>query len=237
MNNEKNKGTLYLLPSLLSSDAIHTLPPYVVELIRTLRYFFVENERSARRFFKTMDKAINIDEKSFSLMDKHSKPDIRQLKQWLQNGSDVGIVSEAGYPCIADPGYALVMAAHRMGARIIPLVGPNSMLLALAASGFKGQQFRFVGYLPVRQLERIRQLKALEKQVQQTGETQLFMETPYRNRAMLNDILRHCQPGTLLCIAADLTAETEFIQTRSIKEWKNQVPDIHKRPAIFLIGK
>lgn len=237
MNKDQKNGRLYLIPSMLSPDAVPTLSPQVVEMIHDLHHFFVENERSARRFFKAIDKSITIDDRNFSLMNTHHSPDTFMLKQWLQKGLDVGVVSEAGYPCIADPGNILVKTAHSIGAAVHPLVGPNAMLLALAASGFSGQRFCFSGYLPQQSAQRIKALKELEKKVQQTGETQLFMETPYRNNRLLNDILGHCRPETLLCIAADLTAETEFIQTRSIQDWKKRVPDLHKRPAVFLLGK
>lgn len=237
MNNVKHMGSFYLIPSLLSADAPDSLSPQIKEVIRQLHHFFVENERSARRFFKLVDPSISIDDRHFRLINKHHPPDTGLLKQWLLDGLDVGVVSEAGYPCIADPGQMLVKAAHSIHARVCPLTGPNAMLLALAASGLNGQRFRFSGYLPQQPVQRIKVLRELEMKVQRTGETQLFMETPYRNNALLKDILQHCRPETRLCIAADLTAKTEFIRTCSIREWKKQVPDLHKRPAVFLMGR
>lgn len=230
-------GTLYLIPAMLHSEAINTIPPYVTETIRSTFHFFVENERSARRFFKALDKHISIDERQFSLINKHERADVALLNAWLKKGLAVGLVSEAGYPCIADPGHALVRQAHAIKARVVPLSGPNAMLMALSASGFNGQNFRFSGYLPRTSEARIRALRALEKQVQQYGETQLFMEAPYRNEKLLDDLLKHLHPDTELCIAADLTSSTEFIETRSLRGWKKNRPDLHKRPAVFLLGR
>lgn len=237
MKQTPSNGILYLIPSLLHAEAKNTLPTYVTEVIQSTFYFFVENERSARRFFKTMDRNISIDDRQFSLISKHQKTDIALLKKWLEKGYHVGLVSEAGYPCIADPGNILVKAAHELKARVVPLVGPNAMLMALSASGFNGQNFRFSGYLPRISMQRIKALRALEKKVQQYGETQLFMEAPYRNDKLLDDLLHHLQPDTRLCIAADLTAPTEFIDTCSLKDWKQNRPALHKRPVVFLLGR
>jgi 16S rRNA (cytidine1402-2'-O)-methyltransferase len=231
------EGTLYLIPALLSPGTAYVLAPYIRETAASVRHFFVENERSARRFLKMLDKEISIDALSFRLVNAHHPPDTRQLGLWLREPCDVGIISEAGYPCIADPGSVLVKKAHQLGARVIPLVGPNAMLLALAASGLNGQQFSFSGYIPVKGPERTAALRALEKKARQGGETQIFMDTPYRNNALLQDITACCLPDTLLCIAADITAPTEFIRTRPVGEWKKDPPDLHKRPAVFLLGR
>jgi 16S rRNA (cytidine1402-2'-O)-methyltransferase len=231
------KGELYLIPALLSQDSAYILPGYITEVVKSLHHFFVENERSARRFLKILDQSITIDDRHFSIIDSRHAPDINLLRHWLNTGRNAGIISEAGYPCIADPGNLLVTEAHRLGARVIPLVGPNAMLMALAASGFNGQRFCFNGYLPVKSSERIKSLKKLERRMLQTGETQIFMETPYRNNAMVSDVLTCCEPETMFCIAADITAPTEFIRTRSIKAWKDAVPDLHKRPAVFLLSR
>lgn len=230
-------GSLYLIPALLSQDTAHVLPAYIGGTAGRLRHFFVENERTARRFLRMLDRDIPIDTLSFSLVNTHHAPDTGRLERWLREGFDVGVLSEAGYPCIADPGNLLVKKAHQIGARVIPLVGPNSMLLALAASGFNGQQFCFSGYIPVKGPERMTALRKLEKKVLDTGETQLFMDTPYRNNALLQDMVSCLRPGTALCIAADLTAPGELIRTRSIGEWKKDMPDLHKRPAVFLLGR
>ncbi len=237
MQAQNPKGSLYLIPSLLAIQATDSLPPYVLTTIQSIYHFFVENERSAWRFFRRLDRNISIDDRKFSLINTHHTPDHSLFKRWLGEGFDVGIVSEAGYPCIADPGNALVQTAHEMEARVIPLVGPNAMLMALSASGFNGQTFRFAGYLPKTSDKRLNILKSLEKKVQKLGETQIFMETPYRNERLLDDLLRICNPETHLCIAADITAPTEFIVTRSLKEWKKNRPLLHKRPAVFLLGR
>lgn len=235
MNNKQ--PFLYIIPSFLSSENTSLFPESFIKTVISIHYFFVENERSARRFLKALNKSVVIDNIQFSLINNHENPDLNLFKQWLNQGNEVGIISEAGYPCIADPGNVLVREAHRIGVKVIPLVGPNAMLMALAASGFNGQQFAFSGYLPVKMPERMRALKELEKKMLQTGETQIFMETPYRNNTLINDILQHCQPETLLCIAADITASTEFIKALSIKDWKKSVPELNKKPVVFLLGK
>lgn len=234
---QPDTGAFYIIPSLLSPESTETLPGYIIPVVRRLRHFFVENERTARRFLKSLDKTLDIDAIQFSLVDTHHAPEVNILKRWLKYGVDVGLLSEAGYPCIADPGSILVREAHRLGARVMPLVGPNAMLMALAASGLNGQQFRFSGYLPVKEPARGRTLRELEKRALQTGETQIFMETPYRNRNLLQDILTHCHPDTLLCIAVDITAPSEQIRTCSLKEWAQDLPDLHKKPAVFVLGR
>ena len=230
-------GILYLIPSLLHLEALASLPPQITDVVRSTHHFFVENERSARRFIKRLDRSLSIDERQFSLVNTHQPADLALLRSWLQQKHDVGVISEAGYPCIADPGHALVRAAHELGARVVPLSGPNAMLMALSASGFNGQQFRFNGYLPRTSGQRIEALRALEKKVRQRGETQIFMETPYRNNQLLDDLLRHGDPTTWLCIAADLTGPAEFIATRQLKDWPRHRPELHKRPAVFLLGR
>lgn len=234
---QPDAGAFYIIPSLLSPEGSDTLPAYITPIVRRLRYFFVENERTARRFLKSLDRTLDIDAIRFSVVDTHHAPEVPLLKSWLKEGREVGLLSEAGYPCIADPGSKLVREAHRLGARVVPLVGPNAMLMALAASGLNGQQFRFCGYVPVKEPARGQALRELEKRALQTGETQIFMETPYRNRTLLQDLLTHCHPDTLLCIASDITAPQEQIQTRSLKDWKRAMPDLHKKPAVFLLGK
>lgn len=234
---EKTQASLYIIPSYLSTENAAVFAESFIKTVSNIRYFFVENERSARRFLKALNRSIVIDDIQMKPINNHENPDLNVFKQWLQKGNDIGIISEAGYPCIADPGNILVKEAHHLGVKVIPLVGPNAMLMALAASGFNGQQFAFSGYLPVKMPERMKALKDLEKKMLNTGETQIFMETPYRNNALLKDVLEYCQPHTLLCIAADITAPSEFIKTLSVKEWKKSVPDLNKRPAVFLLGK
>ncbi|GAA4304372.1 SAM-dependent methyltransferase [Compostibacter hankyongensis] len=232
----QSHAKVYLIPCVLSPHTLDVLPAYVAQTAAQLRHFFVENERSARRFLKELCPAIVIDELQLYPMNEHHPPDLSQLRRLLKEKTSLGVLSEAGYPCIADPGKEVVQTAHAAGAAVIPLSGPSSLLLALAASGMNGQNFQFTGYLPVKQEERISTLKALEKRARQLGQTQLFIETPYRNRALLEDILQHCQPATRLCIAADITGPEEFIRTRSVAEWRQHPPpDLHKRPAIFVM--
>ncbi len=229
-------GKLYLIPCPLSEAALHTIPVSTREIARQLKYFFVENERSARRYLKALDRSIVIDELHFHLMNEHHPPDITAAKTLLAAGENIGIISEAGCPAVADPGNVVVAAAQEAGARVIPLTGPNSILLALMASGMNGQNFQFTGYLPVKPPGRGEMIKELEAISRQRNQTQAFIETPYRNNQLLRDILAHCKDQTLLCIAADITGPAEFIRTRTIREWKKELPDLHKRPTIFLLG-
>jgi 16S rRNA (cytidine1402-2'-O)-methyltransferase len=229
-------GKVYLLPTVLSPDALFTLPAYITERARLIKVFFVENERTARRFLKALDRSINIDELELHLMHENHPPDLAIAKKALQAGKDVGVLSEAGCPAIADPGNLVVQAAHSIGATVVPMVGPSSILLALMASGMNGQNFQFIGYLPIKPPERGKAIKELELESQKKAQTQIFIETPYRNGQMLKDIFANCKDTTLLCIAADITAPEEYIRTLSLKEWKKiPEPALHKRPAIFLL--
>ncbi|HEY1166895.1 MAG TPA: SAM-dependent methyltransferase [Chitinophaga sp.] len=228
-------GKVYLIPTVLSPDALQTIPAYITATVQPLRIFFVENERTARRYLKALDRNINIDELQLHLMHENHPPDTALAKKLLLEGNNIGIMSEAGCPAIADPGHLVVQVAHRINAAVIPLVGPNSILLSLMASGMSGQNFQFVGYLPVKPPERVKTLKELEVVSQKKGQTQIFIEAPYRNNQLLKDILANCKDYTQLCIAADITGPEEYIRTRTIKEWKTAVPELHKRPAIFLL--
>jgi 16S rRNA (cytidine1402-2'-O)-methyltransferase len=231
-------ASLYLIPNVLSDSPWQgVLPLTVLEIVSKLRFYIVEDVRNARRFLKKLNPAIHIDELTFFELNKFTTH--QQKTEYLKpmaEGSDVGLISEAGCPGVADPGADMVRLAHQRNYRVIPLVGPSSILLALMASGLNGQTFAFHGYLPVRQPERISKIQQLEKQSISLKQTQIFIETPYRNNPLIHDLLKSCLPSTLLCIAADLTSENEFIQTRSIADWKNQVPDLNKKPAIFLLG-
>lgn len=233
-------GTIYLIPNTIGdSPADLTIPAGVMAIVRNLQVFFVEDLRSARRFLKKLDKDIIIDEREFIPIGKHSSPtqaltELRRLKDKNLNG---GIISEAGAPCIADPGAALVSSAHDMNIQIIPLTGPSSILLALMASGFNGQNFAFHGYLPKHEKDRAQKIKELEKIAREQDQTQIFMEAPYRNNQLLESILRNCALDTRLSISADLTSASEFIDTGPIARWKTGKPDLHKRPAIFLLYK
>lgn len=228
-------GILYMIPVPLAENALHTLPEQVKQTTCRIRHFFVENIRTARRYLKSIDRSVDIDAIQFSEVNNQVAPDLTLLRAWLQAGHEIGVMSEAGCPGVADPGSVLAAAAQATGARVVPLAGPGSVLLALMASGFNGQGFRFAGYLPVKEPMRGKAIKELEQLSAQRNETQIFIETPYRNNQLLQDVLRLCKHPTKLCIAVDITGETEFVRTCSIGEWAKQVPDLHKRPAIFLL--
>ena len=229
-------GTLHLIPVPLALEQINTIPETVRQTACELKYYFVENLRTARRFLKAFHKSVNIDAIQFSEINKQSQTDIYTLKQWLKAGYDVGVMSEAGCPGVADPGSELVAAAQELGANIMPYVGPSSILLSLMGSGFNGQSFRFVGYLPVKEPQRSKTIKELEQLAQKNKETQIFIETPYRNNVLMEELIKHCHPHqTKLCIAVDITAPEQMIQTKTIAQWSKSKPDIHKRPTIFLI--
>ena len=232
--------TLYLIPTPLADDtAPQVLPPQVVAAVATLPYFLVENARTARRFVKSVAPARVVEDIRFTVIDKDSSAaEVRAaLTPLLQEGLDAGILSEAGCPGVADPGAALVREAHRLGLRVVPLVGPSSLLLALMASGLNGQQFAFHGYLPIEKAPRVAAIKALEKEAQQRQQAQLFIETPYRNGALLADLLAHLQPGTRLCVAADVTGAGEFIRTLPVSDWRRlPAPALHKIPTVFVLG-
>ncbi|WP_343688748.1 SAM-dependent methyltransferase [Chitinophaga sp.] len=231
-------GKVYLIPTVLSPDALHTIPSYITAAVQKISVFFVENERTARRYLKALDRSINIDNLQILLMQGANGiqlSDTEQAKKFLLEGKDIGIMSEAGCPAIADPGHRIVLAAHSVDAPVIPMVGPNSMLMALIASGMNGQNFQFVGYLPVKPGERVKAIKELEVESTRKHQTQMFIETPYRNNHLLRDILATCKDTTLVCVAADITGPEEFIKTKTVKEWKQQLPELHKRPAIFLL--
>ena len=228
---------LYLIPVTLGDTSIESvLPSYNKEVILNIRHFIVEDLRSARRFLKKVDKSIDIDTLQFYLLNKHTSPnEISDYLKPLEKGESMGVISEAGCPAVADPGADVVSMAQRKNLKVVPLVGPSSIILAIMGSGFNGQSFAFHGYLPVDSAERIKRLKQLEQRVYNEKQTQLFIETPYRNNKMVEDILNNCRPQTLLCIAANITCEDEYIKTRSIKDWKGKVPDLAKKPCIFLL--
>ena len=230
---------LFLIPtSLGESDFNRILPSQNKETVSVLRYFIVEDVRTARRFLKKANPAIDIDNLTFFILNQHTSPE--ELSGFLKpmfNGNDMGVISEAGCPAIADPGADVVAIAQKNNFIVIPLVGPSSILLSLMASGFNGQNFAFVGYLPIQPDERSKAIKKLESRVYSENQTQIFIETPYRNMKMLEEILKVCQPSTRLCIAADITLDTEYIKTKTMKEWKTQLPYLNKRPSIFLIYK
>lgn len=228
---------LYLVPVTLGDTTIERVcPPYNKEIILGIKHFIVEDVRSARRFLKKVDRDIDIDTLTFFTLNKHTSPeDISGYLKPLLGGLPMGVISEAGCPAIADPGADVVAIAQRRGLKVVPLVGPSSILLAIMASGFNGQSFAFHGYLPIESGERAKRLKQLEQRIYGENQTQLFIETPYRNHKMVEDILMHCRPTTKLCIAANLTCDDEYVKTRTVKEWKGKVPDLAKIPCIFLL--
>lgn len=230
---------LYLLPVTLGDTAIEkVLPSYNKEIILGIKHFIVEDVRSARRFLKKVDRDINIDELSFYPLNKHTSPeDISGYLKPLIDGNSMGVISEAGCPAVADPGADVVAIAQRKNLKVVPLVGPSSIILSVMGSGFNGQSFAFHGYLPIEPGERQKRLKELEQRIYSEHQTQLFIETPYRNNKMMEDILKACRSQTKLCIAANITCEGEYIKTRTVKEWKGKLPDLTKVPCIFLIYK
>ncbi|MDR1114605.1 MAG: SAM-dependent methyltransferase [Tannerella sp.] len=227
---------LYLSPTLLSENTIpQVLPPHVLTVIHGLRQFVVEDIRTARRFLSKAGHPGPIDRLLFCELNEHTaESEVASLLPFLQT-ADTGVISEAGVPGVADPGAAVVRLAHAHGIRVAPLVGPSSILMALMASGLNGQSFAFAGYLPVKQNERQERLRALEKRSSAERQTQIFIETPYRNMQLLDDILKCCRSATMLTIAADITGTGEFILTQTVRQWKNSLPELNRIPAVFLL--
>ena len=230
---------LYLIPVTLGDTAIEkVLPTYNKEIILGIKHFIVEDIRSARRFLKKVERSINIDELTFYPLNKYTSAEaISGYLKPLQAGESMGVISEAGCPAVADPGADVVAIAQRKNLKVIPLVGPSSIILSVMGSGFNGQSFAFHGYLPIDPNERAKRIKTLEQRVYAEDQTQLFIETPYRNNKMMEDIVKNCRPQTKLCIAANITCEGEYIKTKTIKEWQGKLPDLSKIPCIFLIYK
>jgi 16S rRNA (cytidine1402-2'-O)-methyltransferase len=229
------RGTLYLIPVALGGDNAHALiAPDTIDTARGLRTFIAENAKSARGFLKAIAHPGPLQELKIHTLDEHTR-NVAPFLKLLLSGEDCGLMSEAGCPAVADPGSALVRRAHEAGVRVVPLTGPSSILLALMASGMNGQHFAFHGYLPVERTQRARKLKELEARA--SDETQIFIETPYRNEALLSALLEQCRGDTLLCIAADLTLPGGFVATRTIAEWKKKPPIIDRRPAVFLLAR
>ena len=229
-------GKLYLLPNLLGETTVEgVIPRDVIDTIKSIRIFATENVKNTRRYLKKIDKTIHIDELTFLDLNEHS--DIKDIEAYIPylKDNDVGIISEAGCPGIADPGAELVALAHRHNYQVVPLVGPSSILLALIASGCNGQNFSFNGYLPVNRSERVKSLKTYDKQSAAENRTQIFIETPYRNLQLFEDIVSSLSPVTRLTVACDITSENEYIKTMQIKDWKHVKPDINKRPTIFIL--
>ena len=226
---------VYLVPSVLHETAVQTIPPYIIDAVKDSKVIFAENERTARRFLKSICKEIVIDDYEWFAIHKAEEEMLQNFRRKLKEGKNISIISEAGCPGIADPGQLLVAAAQELDATVKPLVGPSSILLALMASGMNGQQFEFVGYLPIDAAERNKALAMLESVSQKKNSTQIFIETPYRNNQLLETILKLCKPATRLCIAVELTSPGEWVKTKTIAAWKKEKPDLHKKPVIFLL--
>lgn len=230
-------ASIYLIPNLLGESPLNVLSPQVAQAVQDLTYFVVENEKSARKFIKLIAPEKPQSELQISVIDKHqSTPDYAAYITPCLQGHSIGIISEAGCPGVADPGAEIVRVAHQKALRVIPLVGPSSLLLAMMSSGLNGQNFAFNGYLPIDKQVRRKTLKILERKVQE-GQSQLFIETPYRNQQLLSDLIETLQADTLLCIATDLTLPTESIRTLPIGQWKHTSVDLQKRPTLFIIGR
>ncbi len=231
------KGKLYLIPTTLGDSEIKSvIPASVVDIIESLQFFIVENIRTTRRYIRKVSKTKNIDEITFFELNKRTKPE--EISGFLKpclSGYSVGVISEAGNPGIADPGASVVKIAHKKNIDIIPSVGPSSILLALISSGMNGQNFAFNGYLPINDKERAEKIRFLERKSKAENQTQIFMETPFRNMKMFDTLLQTCRNDTFLCIAADITLTSEFIKTKTISDWKKQKPQLNKRPTVFVI--
>ena len=226
---------VYLIPSFLAEDAVETIPLYVLNAVKNCQVIFAENERTARRFLKSMSKEIVIDDFEWHAIHKAENEQINNFRQKIKEGKNIAIISEAGCPGVADPGQILVREAQQMNVIVKPLVGPSSILLALMACGLNGQHFSFEGYLPIDNVERNKKIKQLEEESAKIKCTQIFIETPYRNNKMLETILQVCNPATQLCIASELASPNEWIKTKIIADWKKEKIDLHKKPVIFLL--
>jgi 16S rRNA (cytidine1402-2'-O)-methyltransferase len=235
--NTISSSVVFLIPTVLHENAEHTLPSYVLDAVKQCNAFFVENERTARRFLKKIWKEIVIDDYKWVAIHKAEEPVKREFINLIRGNQNIGIISEAGCPAVADPGQLLVATAHANGAMVKPLVGPSSILLALMASGLNGQQFQFHGYLPIEASQRAKALQQLESESQKKNCTQIFIETPYRNNQMMETIVKACAPDTFVSVAADLTSPDEWIRTLRVADWKKALPDLHKRPVVFCLLK
>ena len=228
---------LYLIPNLLGTTPVgQVLPSYNHDIVMQIKHFIVEDVRTARRFLKLVDRSIDIDSLTFYTLNKHTRPEeIAGMLLPLEQGCSMGVISEAGCPAVADPGADVVAIAQRKNLKVVPLVGPSSIIMAVMGSGFNGQSFAFNGYLPIEKEERIKRLKALEQRSRSEQQTQIFIETPYRNNRMLQDICSACKPDTLVCVASNLTCPDERVVVKSVGDLKKSPVDLPKIPCIFLI--
>lgn len=230
-------GKLYLIPNTLGSgETAHIIPAEVAQIAVKLRHFIVEDLRTARRYLRILDRQMDIDNSQFLLLNKHTTPgQMSEFMRPLKAGHDVGIISEAGCPGVADPGADVVKMAHEAGIQVVPLVGPSSIILAMMASGMNGQSFAFNGYIPIKKDERLKTIRHLENRSRNEKQSQIFIETPFRNNYLAEDIISACSPSTRLCIACNLTLTDEYVVTKSIQQWKGKLPDLSKKPTIFII--
>lgn len=228
-------AAVYLIPSVLDENATQTIPPYIIDAVKNCQVIFAENERTARRFLKSICREIVIDNYEWFTIHKAEGEVLQHFKTKLKEEKSIAIISEAGCPGVADPGQILVEAAQQLDVTVKPFVGPSSILLALMASGMNGQQFEFVGYLPIDNNERIKKLKELELSSEKNNSTKIFIETPYRNNQLIETVLKTCKGSTQFCIAAELTGANEFIKTKTITEWRKEKTGFHKKPVIFLL--
>ena len=235
--NKQKKGKLYLIPTPVAENSLDKIiTPQLQEIMKNTHYFMVENIRTARRFISSLELNITIEKLQFEVLDKNTKSDeLAYFFKPAMNGHNIGVMSEAGCPGIADPGSLAVLYAHKNDMEVVPLIGPSSIFLSLMSSGFNGQTFTFHGYLPIDKQKRIHAIKALERDAQKKKQTQIFMETPYRNNQLLADILKTCQHNSMLCVAKNVNGSSELIKTKSIKEWQKFKIDLHKVPAVFLL--
>jgi 16S rRNA (cytidine1402-2'-O)-methyltransferase len=231
------KGKLYLIPAPLSeTDVNEHIPAKIKDIVNKLKYFVVEDLRTARRYISKLKPDTPINELNFTQLNEHTDPQtISSLLDPVIQGHDLGLLSEAGMPCIADPGEELVQTAHSVGIQVIPLTGPSSIFLALAASGLSGEKFSFEGYLPAKNPDLIKVLKKLEQQSRQDNQSKIFIETPYRSAKTFGHILNACSSDTFICVASNITSPDEFIQMRQVGEWKKNIPDLNKKPCIFIL--
>jgi 16S rRNA (cytidine1402-2'-O)-methyltransferase len=226
---------LFLIPCMIDEAAIETIPAYILDAVKQCQVIFAENERTTRRFLKMLDKQIIIDNYQWFTIHKAEEEQIAHFKQKIKEEKTIAIISEAGCPGIADPGQVLIEVAQQLNIYIKPFVGPSSILLALMASGMNGQQFEFVGYLPIDNAARIKAIKELELASQKNNSTKIFIETPYRNNQLLDTLIKTCKGTTKICIASEITGANEFIKTKTVADWQKQKTDLHKKPVIFLV--
>ena len=228
-------STVYLVPSVLDELALQTIPTYLIDAVKDCQVIFAENERTTRRFLKSICKDIVIDDYEWFTIHKAEEEQKSSFRQKIKEGKNIAIISEAGCPGIADPGQILIELAQQLDITVKPLVGPSSILLALMASGMNGQQFEFVGYLPIDNIERTKMIKEMELTSTKKNSTQIFIETPYRNNQLLEALLKTCKLTTKICIASELTSSNEYVKTKMVAEWQKEKIDLHKKPVIFLL--